>query len=473
METFRLLYIAAGPGIAIAVYLYYADKWEPEPKIMVVKAFLLGGLACFPTSYFEGVFETAFGLEGIFEGNSDISWWQRGLYAFFGVALTEELCKFLFIKGFIYDDREFSEPFDGIVYGGMVGCGFATVENLFYVFSFGQETGMFRLFTAVPGHAFEGIILGYFMGKAKFSFEPEKELARGLVLVVILHGIYDTAVFSQAGWSFLFIFGIVFLGIYVALRAKKDLEKHSAVIEFSTAEFMLLKEGVRKGPLYLKDIRCLLAEGELNPQDLLIAEKSGKTKSVKEIFTPDLVSQYKGLTKIPTQGQSATFFFILYGLTFGLYFYFWFLRNYRKFRNHKGIKLNPELIALSLFIFSTIPYFIYGVILEKSDEFQFKPGIKIFLDWGIAGIQATFLFFQLAIIKKFLKRRIKGSFQVLTIVLGYFVLDGSIRILPSDVAYYLYYAIIMTLVQGGILAVVQNDLNRYWQEERRRSAETK
>jgi len=473
METFRLLYIAAGPGIAIAVYIYYADKWEPEPKFMVVKAFLLGGLACFPTSYLEGVFETFFGLEGIFEEKLDIPWWQKSLYAFFGVALIEELCKFLFIKGFIYEDREFSEPFDGIIYGGMVGCGFATVENLFYVFTFGHETGMFRLFTAVPGHAFEGIILGYFMGKAKFGFEPEKELAKGLVLVVILHGIYDTAVFSHAWWSYSFIFGIVFLGIYLALTAKKDLEKHSAVIEFSPSEFMHLEQGLRKGPLYLKDIRCLLSEGKLSPNDLLIATKSGKTKSVREIFTPEIVSQYKGLTKIPTKGQSVIVFLILYSLTFGLYFYFWFLRNYRKFRNHKGIKINPELTTLSLFIFSIIPYFVYGVVVGKSNEIQLKSFIQIFLNWGIAGMQSTFLFFQLATIKRFLKRRIKGSFQILTIVLAYFILDGSIRILSSDMAYYLFYVIILILFQGGVLALVQNDLNRYWQEERGRMAETK
>jgi len=53
METLKLLYIALGPGIAVAVYIYYSDRWEPEPKGMVVKAFLLGGLACFPISYVE------------------------------------------------------------------------------------------------------------------------------------------------------------------------------------------------------------------------------------------------------------------------------------------------------------------------------------------------------------------------------------------------------------------------------------
>lgn len=45
MEALKLLYIEIGPGIAVAVYVYYSDKWEPEPKIMVAKASLWGGLA--------------------------------------------------------------------------------------------------------------------------------------------------------------------------------------------------------------------------------------------------------------------------------------------------------------------------------------------------------------------------------------------------------------------------------------------
>lgn len=473
MEILKLMYLAGGPSIALAVYIYYSHKWEPKSKVMVVKTFLLGGLACFPAAYAETVFEKVLGLEGILNGNSSDMWWQKVFYAFIGVALVEELCKFIFLKGFIYDDREFNEPFDGIVFGGILGCGFATVENLFYVFRFGQETGMVRLLTAVPNHAFWGIILGYFMGRAKFSFEPEKELWKGLVLVVILHGIYDTAAFSRAGWSYFVIFGMVFLSIYFGLRAKKDLEKHSAVIEFSPAQFILVKKGIKKGPLQLKDIRCLLSEGKLSPEDLLIAKKGGRTKSVKEIFSSKIISQYKGLTKIPTQGQSISFFLILYGLTFGLYFYFWFLRNYRKFRNHKGIKINPELKFLELLILSIIPYLVLGMILGKLIDFPFQPFIKVSLDWIVAGIQAAFLFFQLRIIKKFLKRRIKETFKVQNIILQYFVLDGAIKMLPSDMSYYLFYAIILILFQGGVLALVQEDLNRYWQQERRRLTLTK
>ena len=411
METLRLLYLALGPGIALAVYIYYSDKWEPEPKALVIKSFLLGGLACFPSYFFEDTFLKVLGWEGITGSGNYSPWWHIAVYAFFGVALAEELCKFLFLKAFIYDSREFSEPFDGIVYGGLVGCGFATVENLFYVFSLGQETGIIRMFTAVPGHAFEGMILGYFMGRAKFSLVSENDLMKGLGLVVVLHGVYDTAALSNGEWSFLFIFAIVFLGLYLGLRAKKELAKHSAVIEFSTRKYTLLKKGRKKRVLVLREIRDRLADGKLKPEDSLVVHKTGKTQTVKEIFSSGIVSQYAGLIKCPPRGQPVKYFLLLYGLTFGFYFYFWFLRNYRNFRNYKRININPELKTLVLFSAAIIPYFIYGVILGESGLPQFHSSVKISFDLVIAGIPAIFLFFQLRILKRFLKRKMKGTFR--------------------------------------------------------------
>jgi len=464
-EIFSLLYVALGPGIALAVYIYYSDKWEPEPKALVVKSFLLGGLACFPTSYFEGLFEKLFGLENIFMESPDPMWGAKIFYAFIGVALVEEGCKFLFLKGFICDNREFSEPFDGIVYGGAVGCGFATVENLFYVLPMGQEVGIIRMLTAVPGHAFEGIILGYFLGKAKFSMEPEKETLKGLSVVVVLHGIYDTAVLARGEWSYLLIFAMVLLGLYLGLKAKKELAQHSEVIEFSTKKYTLLKKGTKKRSLVPKDIRDCLSDGKLSPDDLLIDQRTGKTQSVKEIFSPGIVSQYAGLLKTPSRGQPVKIFLILYGLTFGFYFYFWFLRNYRNFRNYKRIHINPELITLFLFVVAVVPYYLYGIALEKFGVVQFDLLVKHFFNLGLAGIQAGFLFFQLRVMKRFLKRKMKGTFRVTAITLGFFALNGLARMLPPDLSYYLWLTIIFIVCEGVVLAFVQKDLNAYWKME--------
>ncbi|MDH5764266.1 MAG: PrsW family glutamic-type intramembrane protease [Nitrospinota bacterium] len=471
-EIFSLLYLAVGPGIALAVYLYYSDKWEPEPKASVIKGFLLGGLACFPTSYFEGVFERFFELEKIFIESPDPMWGAKIFYAFIGVALVEEACKFLFLKAFIYDSRDFSEPFDGIVYGGIVGCGFATVENLFYVLPLGQETGVLRMLTAVPGHAFEGIILGYFMGKAKFSVEPEKEFLKGLGLVVVLHGIYDLAVVANGKWSFTFIFAMVFLGLFFGLKAKKKLAQHSEVIEFSTKQYTLAKHRTRKRPLVPRDIRDLLSEGKLTPDDLLIDKKTGKTRSVKEIFSLGIISQYSRLFKMPSRGQPVGIFLILYGITFGFYFYFWFLRNYRDFRNYKRIHINPELKTLFLFVVVVIPYYLYGIAADLARVLEFNLLLKHIFSLGLSGIQAVFLYLQLRVMKRFLKRKLKGTYRVWAVVLGFYVFNGMGRMLPPDVSYSLWFTIAFILGEGVVLAYVQKDLNAYWDVERERKVNT-
>ena len=471
METIRLLYLALGPGLALAVYIYYSDKWEPEPKALVIKSFILGGLACFPSYYFEDVFIEVLGWQGITGSEKYSPWWHIPVYAFFGVALAEELCKFLFLKAFICDNREFSEPFDGLVYGGMVGCGFATVENLLYVIPLGQEVGVFRMFTAVPGHVFEGMILGYFMGRAKFSLSSENDLMKGLGLVVVLHGVYDTAAFSNGKWSLLIIFAIVFLGMYLGLKAKKELAKHSAVIEFSTCKYTLLRKGSKKRLLVLREIRDRLADGKLKPEDSLVVHPTGKTKTVKEIFSSNIVSQYTGLIKSSPRGLPVKYFLVLYVVTFGFYFYFWFLRNYRNFRNYKRIQINPEIKTLILFSTAIIPYFLYGMVLGESGLSQFPPFVKVLFDLVIAGIQSAFLFFQLRIIKRFLKRKIGGTFHVVRVIFGFFVFNFLGKLWSPDLGYYWFVVILLVTCEGLVLALVQKDLNTYWKQERRKKSD--
>lgn len=52
--------------------------------------------------------------------------------------------------------------------------GFATLENLMYVLKFaemgrGMEVGISRMFLSVPAHGTFAVIMGYFIGKAKFN----------------------------------------------------------------------------------------------------------------------------------------------------------------------------------------------------------------------------------------------------------------------------------------------------------------
>jgi hypothetical protein len=258
---------------------------------------------------------------------------------------------------------------------------------------------------------------------------------------------------------------MVLLGLYLGLMAKKELAKHSAVIEFSATEYIFNKKGHKKRTLVLKDIRELLSNGRLNPDDSMIVKKTGKVRTVKEIFSSGIISQYSGLIKSPLKGQSVKLFLILYGLTFGFYFYFWFLRNYRNFRNYKHIKINPELLTIVLFSTAVIPYFVYGVVLEGSGLSRFSLLVEVSFNLLIAVIPAVFLFIQLRILKRFLKRKMKGTFNVELIVFGFLLFNGLAKVWSLNMPFYWFGIIVFTVCEGIVLAFVQKDLNAYWKLE--------
>ncbi|MGQ9701154.1 MAG: PrsW family glutamic-type intramembrane protease [bacterium] len=54
----------------------------------------------------------------------------------------------------IYNQIEFDEVMDGIVYCVASSLGFATVENIIYVLDRGAGTGILRAFLSVSGYAF-------------------------------------------------------------------------------------------------------------------------------------------------------------------------------------------------------------------------------------------------------------------------------------------------------------------------------
>lgn len=112
--------------------------------------------------------------------------------AFGTAAIPEELFKFLVIYFYARRHPAFDEPMDGVVYGVAAGLGFATLENVLYVSGGGIGVAIMRAFTAVPGHAFAGAIMGYYIGQAQFRpLERGKLIALSLVVPIVLHGLYD------------------------------------------------------------------------------------------------------------------------------------------------------------------------------------------------------------------------------------------------------------------------------------------
>ena len=228
MITIFLVIIALAPGIAIAVYIYLRDKYEPEPIRLLMISFLYGGISLV----------LALGITLVI--NEFITIHERDLqeqvvHAFLMVALVEESCKFLFVRGILYRDKNFNEPFDGIVYSVMVGMGFATAENIIYVINFGGGAGILRMFTAIPAHALFAILMGYFLGRAKFVTSGSGFFSfMALLVATIVHGIYDYFLFIS------FIPGIwivSFITLAVALLlARKAMVMHTEASPFKKTD---------------------------------------------------------------------------------------------------------------------------------------------------------------------------------------------------------------------------------------------
>ncbi|MEY3178327.1 MAG: hypothetical protein RJB42_568, partial [Bacteroidota bacterium] len=111
--------------------------------------------------------------------------------------------------------------------------GFATAENIMYVYEYGVATGVVRLFLAVPAHATFAIIMGYFMGKARFSHKREPYLLiAGLFWAVVFHGSYDFFLFikeaqhSTSEFSLLMLLGAVVSLLTGIILSKKAISAH-------------------------------------------------------------------------------------------------------------------------------------------------------------------------------------------------------------------------------------------------------
>ncbi len=178
-----LFALAVAPGLAISIYIFWKDKFEKEPKRLLLFSFVLGVLSVIPAIVLEIFSDAAF----VNRGNNIV---QTALYAWLGIGLIEEGCKYFFIRLFAYRSKSFNEPFDGITYSVMVAMGFATIENVMYVIDGGYGVGILRMFTAVPAHATFGVMMGYYLGLEKVEGKKHFGII-GLLVATTFHAAYD------------------------------------------------------------------------------------------------------------------------------------------------------------------------------------------------------------------------------------------------------------------------------------------
>lgn len=184
-----ILSAGIAPGLALLSYFYLKDQHGSEPISVVLKTFLFGALLVFPIAFIQYVIETESFVQ------SEI------IHAFFLVGLLEEFFKWFILIYIVYQHVAFDEPYDGVVYGASVSLGFATAENIIFLIANGLEHAISRSFLPVSSHALFGVIMGFYIGKGKFTTKAKRKwLALSLILPFLLHGIYDYILLNQQNW---------------------------------------------------------------------------------------------------------------------------------------------------------------------------------------------------------------------------------------------------------------------------------
>jgi RsiW-degrading membrane proteinase PrsW (M82 family) len=178
------------PAFAWMAYLRRQDRVRPESPGVLARAALAGVIATAPIVVIEGVLSVA--------GPDTLSVAGAVFAAFVIAGIVEESGKAICVRSFRWNP-EFDERFDGIVYAGWIGLGFAVVENVLYLAAAPTSgdyvaTFLARSVLAVPNHAIWAGLSGYALVRKRFDGKGAG-LADGLLPAILLHGLYDVGPF--------------------------------------------------------------------------------------------------------------------------------------------------------------------------------------------------------------------------------------------------------------------------------------
>jgi protease PrsW len=236
MQTMMLLILALLPGALLLYLIMYMDRNEREPLPLVLKVAAWGAASFVPAAMMEWLLGglplmKAGGLAG-----------AVGV-SFLAVAPVEELCKLAPVLLVAWKDPNFNEENDGIVYSGASALGFALVENVFYVLGKGWAVGVMRAVSSIPLHCFAGVVMGYYLGRARFNpGQRYRLMAAGFLWAYLSHGLYDTLCFSGSSLALLLLPMIAMIAVIGMKVLKKGRE--SSLMMGKTDEAVAVRSAV-------------------------------------------------------------------------------------------------------------------------------------------------------------------------------------------------------------------------------------
>lgn len=131
------LFFGFVPMFFFAAFVYWLDRYEKEPKILLWATFFWGVVIAAGGAF---IINTAFGLGiYVFTGSENAA--EIGTTSIVAPIVEEALKGLAVLIVFFMFRKEFDSVLDGIIYGGIAALGFAATENTLYIFRNGYQEG--------------------------------------------------------------------------------------------------------------------------------------------------------------------------------------------------------------------------------------------------------------------------------------------------------------------------------------------
>jgi RsiW-degrading membrane proteinase PrsW (M82 family) len=192
---------AVVPTLFYAAVIYWVDRYEKEPLWLIAAAFLWGAIPSILISY---VFNSILSIP-LYSLVSNAAAGDALAASFIAPPVEETVKGMALVAIFLLWRHEIDSPLDGIIYGAMVGMGFAMVENAFYFVNVFNEAGVeswgmnifLRGIVFGLNHALFSSITGLGIAVARMSTKRSHRIAFPLLAwmaAIFLHFLHNLTV---------------------------------------------------------------------------------------------------------------------------------------------------------------------------------------------------------------------------------------------------------------------------------------
>ncbi|MDD4803712.1 MAG: PrsW family glutamic-type intramembrane protease [Candidatus Pacebacteria bacterium] len=250
MNITTLIYAFLGGILPATIWLIFwlrQDKEKPEPKLMIMIAFIGGIIAVFGSLYLERLC-SGINIKSLLSTNflNPLLIWIENIslqekislnklfIVIFFAPIIEESLKFIMAYFVVLRSKDDDESIDPMIYMITVALGFAAIENMLFLIdpltrgniTTGVLTGNMRFIGATLLHTVSSVIVGMFIG---FNFFDKKMSKLGWTLIglacaIITHILFNFFMIGSARES-LMALEVIWIAVIIVLLAFEKIKK--------------------------------------------------------------------------------------------------------------------------------------------------------------------------------------------------------------------------------------------------------